>query len=212
MTGGPEYDAGPRCGGPGDLAPQIVELSLGHPVLGVEQNKSVDVHGRHSLQRFGEGSLQHRYSTGIFPNLREIPFTEIRRQRPGSTRRIRTGECLPGEIVVAQREITGEALEPLLENIGHRRRAGGERIILSRRNAETKERGLAADDPLDEPLFEQGHYVFVKEQPLLAHRPRPQHRLWIDAIDARNGVAHADEPAEQAALVDIALEMGDTLS
>src|SRR5205823_8510048 len=122
---------------------------------------------------------------------------------------IGTGKCRVCEVVVAQREVTGETPEPLLENIGHGRCAAGERIILSRRNAKPEERRLAADHPLDQPLFEQWCNILIKEQALLAQGAGAEHRLGVDTVGARNGVAHADETAEQAALVDVALEMGN---
>ncbi len=42
FSGGTEDDACTGRGGAGDLRPELVELGVGHPVLGVEQDEAVD--------------------------------------------------------------------------------------------------------------------------------------------------------------------------
>src|ERR1700687_525032 len=54
-----EYDARPRAGGARDLAPQGVELRIGHPVLSVEQDEAIKRSIGPRLQIFREGAVEH---------------------------------------------------------------------------------------------------------------------------------------------------------
>ncbi|MNY19293.1 hypothetical protein D3C86_1527190 [compost metagenome] len=65
-------------------------------------------------------------------------------------------EGLPGEIIVAEREVAGELFEPLLQHGGNRAVVGKacQLVILSGRNAEAEKRAFALRQPAHYRLVE----------------------------------------------------------
>ncbi len=82
-------------------------------------------------------------------------------------------------------------------------------VILLRRNAEAEERALAAGDPAHDRLFEERRDLLVEELALLADRAGFGHLAQFDAMQAGKKVGSADEAAEQARFVNVAVEDAD---
>ncbi len=134
---------------------------------------------------------------------------QIGRQRPVGALRIGAAERLPGEIIFVERKSAGEPLDPLAQHGCHLGCAGAERGILRRRNAEAVEREPVRGCPAHQRLGEQRLDRGLEECPLLVERARAQNVAQVDAVDARDQMAHPDGVAQQAMAVDVPGEHRD---
>ena len=83
-------------------------------------------------------------------------------------------ESLPGKVVFAQREVTGEFFESLAQDTRHGRTITGckQFIILCRGYAKSEKRCLAAGDPTDRRSIEQRGKFLLEKATLLARIAR----------------------------------------
>src|SRR5690606_9435076 len=104
------------------------------------------------------------------------------------------------EIIILQVEVAGQLFQPRLENAVHPL-FPGQRLELRGRNAKAKERGRLIGKPADESPVEYRSQLGFENRALLVPRLRVQHPPWIDAVQARQQMRRANEPAKQAVLI-----------
>ncbi|OWK23684.1 hypothetical protein AJ87_32285 [Rhizobium yanglingense] len=206
-----EDDAGAGAGGAGNLRPELVQLLVRHPVLRVEQDITVARGGGFLGEKLGEACVMDVDAIDIGADHLVVLPLQIGRQRAFVIGGIPATKSLPGEIVFAHRKMAGELFEAMLQHRCDRLIGGeaGKLVILLRRNAKTEKRALAPCNPAHHRLFEEGRNLLVEELALFADRAGLCHLFEIDAVQAGEQMGRADEAAEQAGLIEIAVEDGD---
>jgi hypothetical protein len=115
---------------------------------------------------------------------------------------------LPGEIVISHGKIAGEPFEAAAQDLRHALVAR-QRIELRRRNAQPEQRGGLVGQPAHEALVEDGGQFGLEHRALGFERGRGEDARKVDPVEPREQVRHADEIAQQPALVDPAREPAD---
>ena len=151
-------------------------------------------------QMLGHADMAHRHPVGARAHGVEMAFLQIGRQRRIDAFAVAASESLPGEIIVLQREIAGQFIQPRAQHVRHLG-VTGQCLELCRRNAEAEQRGGLIGQPADEALVENRREPRFEDAALLLDIPGLQQLLGIDAIEPGDQMGHADEPAEQPALV-----------
>ncbi len=191
--------AGPR--GAGDLLPQRVELGIGHPVLRIEQDIAIARGIGQRGEMLGEIGVKHGHAAGAGAHGVPVPGLEIGRQRPITIAGIAARKGLPGEIVLFDRKIAGQLFQAAAQHLRHAL-VPGQGIELRRGDAKTKQRGGLVGQPAHEALVEHRRQFALEHGALRLLRGGGQDLCQVDAIELGQQMRHADEIAEQPALVD----------
>src|SRR5579864_8880163 len=124
---------------------------------------------------------------------------------------VAASERLPGEVVLVNREIAGETLDPLAQD---RNRISGRNqlVILRRRNAQGIERNRTLGEEANRLVVEQRRNMAFEQPALFGWRTRREDRFEFLAVQSGDRVEHADEAPKQAITIEIAREHVDASS
>ncbi len=141
--------------------------------------------------------------------LREVLRPQIGRQAQALAG-IAPAEGLPGEPVLLDREIAGEALDPAAQQRGEVAAGIGlERVELGRRDAQAEIGRRQVRQLAHELAVEHRRQLVLEQLALLGHAARVQHPLGPLAVQPAHHMPELDGAAEQAVAVEVAAEHRD---
>src|SRR5579864_3231267 len=105
---------------------------------------------------------------------------------------VAASERLPGEVVLVNRKIAGETLDPLAQDRNRISRRN-QLIILRRRNAQGVERNRTLGEQANRLVVEQRRDMALEQPALFGWRTRREDRFEFLAVQSGDHMEHTDE-------------------
>src|SRR5215472_1124558 len=203
---GAEDHAGTRPRRAADLLPEARELRRAHPILRIQQDVAV-----HALRGLAREEIRNRREVGLYPRRAlgeraEGLGLEIIRRRPRGLDAVPAPEGLPGEIILLERKLAGQAAQALeVEVCEVSAGVVAERVELRWRNAEAVEHRRHPAEHPHRLRVEGGCDPLLEEPRLVLEIAGAQHARRVVPGEPRREMQEADEAAEEAAAIETAV-------